>query len=235
MSNDNLTIRIAINKPEPEPAAEEQKSLRPLLLGALLVPILAVVAYQAVTPSQTLTTDIVATYPPNNTEPRSLVTQGTVTSVPQPDVIQTKKMGATTSLPATLHAGSTGIVKTNNTPPPPTLAPALPPFLQRAKLSMGVIKREPTNELSSQVQLDALPENRLYMFTELRGKTGQTIHHRWRYKNQVMADIPMKIGGDHWRCYSSKRVSEKYLGEWVVEITDDRGEVFYTQAFNLNG
>lgn len=233
MSKDSLTIRIAINKTEPESIAEAQKSLRPLLLGALLVPILAVVAYKAVSPSQTLSTDIVAAYPQSDTEPHSLATQDPVTNVPLPDVIQSKKVGAVSSLPATLHAGSTGTLKTSSTPP--MIAQALPPFLQRAKLSTGVIQREPTSELSSQVQLDALPENRLYMFTELRGKSGQTIHHRWRYKNQIMATIPMKIGGDHWRCYSSKRVSEKYLGEWAVEITDDQGEVFYTQAFNLNG
>ncbi|MBV1872413.1 MAG: DUF2914 domain-containing protein [Gammaproteobacteria bacterium] len=236
MSKDNLTIRIAISKPEPEIATKEQKSLGPLLLGALLVPILAaVVAYQTLTPSQTMTTEIVATYPPSEPEPHSSTTQGAVTSVPQRDVIQSKKIATATSFPATLHAGSTGIVKTDNTLPPPILAQALPPFLQRAKLSTGINKREPTSELSSQVQLDALPESRLYMFTELRGKSGQTIHHRWRYKDQVMADVPMKIGGDHWRCYSSKRVSEKYLGEWVVEITDDRGEVLYKQSIMLNG
>lgn len=115
------------------------------------------------------------------------------------------------------------------------LIDALPPFLQRAQLSMGINKREPQNALSPQVTLSELPEHRLYMFTELRGKSGKTIHHRWLYKNQVMANIPIKVGGDHWRCYSSKRVSENYLGKWVVEITDDQGKVLYTQAFNLKG
>lgn len=111
---------------------------------------------------------------------------------------------------------------------------ALPSFLQRAQLSIGINQREPQNSLSSLVTLSQLPEHRLYMFTELRGKSGKTIHHRWLYKNKVMADIPIKVGGDHWRCYSSKRVSENYLGKWVVEITDDQGKVLYTQTFNLN-
>jgi len=112
---------------------------------------------------------------------------------------------------------------------------ALPPFLQRAQLSMGIYKREPQHSLSSQVTLSELPEHRLYMFTELRGKSGKTIHHRWSYKNKVMANIPIKVGGDHWRCYSSKRVNENHLGKWIVEITDDQGKVLFTQAFNLKG
>lgn len=115
------------------------------------------------------------------------------------------------------------------------LMDVLPPFLQRAQLSMGINKREPQNSLSSQVTLSELPEHRLYMFTELRGKSGKTIHHRWLYKNKVMANIPIKVGGDHWRCYSSKRVNENYLGKWIVEITDDQGKVLYTQPFNLKG
>ena len=249
MNKDNLTIRIAINKPTPEPVTPKKKASRLPLISALLVPILAVALYQIFQPapqspstntalSQSEAPDIAATNSLAKPEPalmaeipaapaKSLTIEPT-TPPHQPLALQTHQTPVKTLSPTNSKGTSSPVSM-------PPLIHALPPFLQRAQLSMGINQLEPKNELSAHVHLRDLPDQRLYMFTELSGKTGQTIHHRWRYKNQIMATIPIKVGGDRWRCYSSKYVGRKYLGEWVVEIIDEKNKVLYTQTIIVNG
>jgi len=259
MSKDNLTIRIAINKPTPpEPIAPKKKPFLSLLAATLLIPALALGLYQTIKPESASTTPI--TLPLALNEPTiyrdDSKTASPTTPVSTTNVTHAKKLDTTfsslplqpspsqivASKPQELSSGhhdtlanakTTEEKETDKQAAVKQLIHALPPFLQRAQLSMGINKREPQDSLSSQVTLSELPENRLYMFTELRGKSGKTIHHRWSYKNKVIANIPIKVGGDYWRCYSSKYVNENFLGEWIVEITDDQGKVLYTQAFNL--
>lgn len=267
MNKDNLTIRIAINKPRPpEPVAPKKKRSLPLLVAALLIPALSFGLYQMMKPKQMplepLDSSVTQTSPPlalSEPEPSKEVNPGTsIMPISTTGAKPTKKLSASSSpLP---NKSAPNQIRTNKPKQVSSshhnavantkeieekeiakqvaarqLIHALPAFLQRAQLSMGITKREPQNALSSQVTLSELPEQRLYMFTELSGKAGETIHHRWLYKNKVMASIPIKVGGDHWRCYSSKRVNENYLGKWVVEITDEQGKVLYTQSINLNG
>ncbi len=259
MSKDNLTIRIAINKPTPpEPIAPKKKPFLPLLAVTLLIPALALGLYQTIKPESTPTAPI--TSPLALNEP-TIYRNDSKTGLPTTPVSTTnvkhaKKLDTPfsslplqpppgkilTSRPQEVSSGhhdTAADAKTteekgeNKQAAAKQLIHALPPFLQRAQLSMGINKREPQDSLSSQVTLSELPENRLYMFTELRGKSGKTIHHRWSYEDKVIANIPIKVGGDYWRCYSSKYVNENFLGKWIVEITDDQGKVLYTQAFNL--
>ncbi|MBL4608598.1 MAG: DUF2914 domain-containing protein [Pseudomonadales bacterium] len=264
MSKENLTIRIAINKPEPETAETEpkKKSALPFLIALLVLPILSLGLYQLIKPKPEIkamadSSISQASLPAslNEPEPRLLTDDAntviTHSLAPAP-TSPAQKLKTPPALPAnqilahrsrkisssshnipiskqTLEEGSqSGNVATTQ------LIHALPAFLQRAQLSTGIIKREPQNTLKSQVKLSDLPENRLYMFTELHGKAGQIIHHRWIYKNQIMANVPIKVGANRWRCYSSKQVNKDSLGQWVVEITDENGKVLYTQTIHLN-
>ena len=257
MSKDNLTIRIAINKPTPpEPIVPKKKPFLPLLAAALLIPALSLGLYQAMKPENASTLPITSPLALNKpTTYRDDSKAGfPTTPISTTNAKRAKKLDASslplqpppsqivTSKPQEVSSGHHDTVadakttekkETDKQATVKQLIHALPPFLQRAQLSMGINKREPQDSLSSQVTLSELPENRLYMFTELRGKSGKTIHHRWSYKNKVIANIPIKVGGDYWRCYSSKYVNENFLGKWIVEITDDQGKVLYTQAFNL--
>ena len=111
--------------------------------------------------------------------------------------------------------------------------PALPDFLKRVQLSTKIVRREPVDSLNSPIPLIQLPENRLYFFTEIIGKSGQTLHHRWLYKNKVMVNIPIKVNSPRWRFYSSKHVNKDFLGEWLLEVIDDQGNRLYQQTVQI--
>ena len=55
--------------------------------------------------------------------------------------------------------------------------------------------------------------------------TGKTVLHRWEYNGQVMAEVPLAVGGPRWRTYSSKNLEPLWLGEWAVSVVDDKGNV----------
>ena len=109
----------------------------------------------------------------------------------------------------------------------------LPAFLKRAQLSTKIVKREPVDSLNSPIQLTQLPENRLYFFTEIIGKSGQTLHHRWLYKNKVMVNIPTKVNSSRWRFYSSKHINKDFLGEWLLEVVDDQDKRLYQKTVQI--
>ena len=265
MNKDNLTIRIAIKKPEhPETLTPKKKTFRYLLLPALFLPFLAFGLYQLITskqmPEPAIGSSEVIPPPSLNEFPASADPKPDISTHPisTANVNRAKKMNTPlASLPEqppakqTLqnepvdistnhHSTIASTTKAADKKPIKQLSTTqlmhvLPPFLQRAQLSLGINNREPQNRLPAQITLSELPESRLFMFTELSGKAGETIHHRWKYEEQLIADIPIKVGADRWRCYSSKHLNKNYLGNWVVEITDDQGKVLYTQAFKLKG
>ncbi|MDX1796628.1 MAG: DUF2914 domain-containing protein, partial [Hydrogenovibrio sp.] len=72
----------------------------------------------------------------------------------------------------------------------------------------------------------------LYFFTQISGAQNQTIYHRWLYKGRVMAIIPLKIKGNLYRTWSSKRLSSAWPGQWTVEVLNDRKQVIYRKHFN---
>jgi hypothetical protein len=111
-------------------------------------------------------------------------------------------------------------------------APAAKPSagVIRAELASGVVNREPKGALRSPVDVGAGGKTVFY-FNEFRNLNGQTVAHRWEYNGRVVATIPLRIEGNRWRVYSSKRIGQNQLGEWRVSAVDRSGAVLAQAQF----
>lgn len=109
-------------------------------------------------------------------------------------------------------------------------APAGPgPSVDRDKVTTGLIDREPQDEVT-QLGND---KSQVYYFTEVHGKPGDRVTHRWEYEGQLMAEVPFEIGSSRWRTYSSKELMPTWLGEWTVTAVDASGRVLSQKTFEV--
>ncbi len=101
--------------------------------------------------------------------------------------------------------------------PPAAPAPVLPTGkVTRASFTTGIENREPVDSIDTLTN----DQSQVFFFTEVMNLTGQTVTHRWEYKDQVMAEVSFDVGGPRWRVYSSKRLFPGWLGDWTVVVTD---------------
>ena len=100
--------------------------------------------------------------------------------------------------------------------------------ISNAEFAMEIKDRTPLNiieELNNSF-------GKIYFFTNIRNLQGQSIRHRWIYKNKVMAEVEFDINGPRWRVWSSKNLWPTWLGEWSVEVLNANSEVLYKKEFN---
>lgn len=102
----------------------------------------------------------------------------------------------------------------------------------RAQLASEVVGREPVDSLQSPVSVAAGSRN-LFYFNEFRNLNGQTVTHRWEYDGRLMAAIRLRIDGNRWRAYSSKRIGTGQRGNWRVTTVDARGAVLARTEFRV--
>ena len=94
--------------------------------------------------------------------------------------------------------------------------------VKRAQFTSLVTDREPVDDLlSTSTSLE-----KLFFFTELIDMNGKTMTHRWRYLDDVVAEIPFSIKGPRWRVFSYKTLQAGLEGEWTVELIDEVGNTY---------
>ncbi len=98
----------------------------------------------------------------------------------------------------------------------------------RASVTTNIVDREPVDSLDTVTHEQDL----IFFFTEIADLAGGTITHRWEYKGEIMAEVPLDIGGSRWRTHSSKRLFMGWTGEWKVSVVDDSGQVLRSVNFN---
>ena len=74
---------------------------------------------------------------------------------------------------------------------------------------------------------------KIYFFTNIRDLTGDTIIHRWIYKDKVKAEISFNIKGKRWRVWSSKNLWHTGTGQWKVEVINQQNELLLTKIFEF--
>lgn len=110
---------------------------------------------------------------------------------------------------------------------PPPNRPGFNNFVPRAVLCAAVEKREPVGRLDSVItEVDTV-----CFFTELAGLGGTTVMHRWKFDGEVQAEVPIMVGGPHWRAYSRKIMFPELTGEWTVEVVDEDTRVLVRKEF----
>jgi hypothetical protein len=74
----------------------------------------------------------------------------------------------------------------------------------------------------------------IYYFTKLEGLDGQTITHRWKYENRVMATANIEVSSDTQTAWSSNNMEPNWTGFWVVEVLNSAGQVISVDSFTYN-
>jgi hypothetical protein len=97
----------------------------------------------------------------------------------------------------------------------------------RAQFTTGIVDREPVDRIVVATPLI----RKVYFFTDLRNLEGRTVTHRWRYKGQVVMQVPFEVRGPRWRVNSMKEIEPEQVGEWSVTVYDESGWPLYTELF----
>ena len=90
--------------------------------------------------------------------------------------------------------------------------------VERSQLTSNIINKEPTDNLEGIVQGQDNEMKRLYFFTQVTGLENKQSVYRRLYEGKAQEAVILKIGGDHWRNYSSKRVPRYWQGKWQVQV-----------------
>ncbi len=134
-----------------------------------------------------------------------------------------------------LCAATGALAQTDTTATDTTSAMASPAAtsdaVKRAVFCTAVADREPVDEITTL----AAPAASVTFFTEIVGMAGKTITHRWMHGGQAVAEVPISIGADRWRCYSTKTLAPDQLGAWTVEVIGEDGAVLARETLAYTG
>lgn len=106
------------------------------------------------------------------------------------------------------------------------------PTLVSAAFTSEVEEREPLFTLETA----PLSINELLFFTAIQDGNGEQLHHIWSYNGETIADVPLAVGSDYWRTWSSKSFAGLDLapgGQWQVEVTTKTGCQLGTWSLTL--
>ncbi len=102
------------------------------------------------------------------------------------------------------------------------------PYIANSAFTTGVKDRVPQdNIISTDNTL-----TKIFFFTDVRNLKDTVITHRWIYKDRIMADVTLSIGGNRWRTWSSKNLWRTWVGDWSVQVLTQEGELLLEKSFN---
>ncbi|ATD01707.1 hypothetical protein PTE01_31570 [Pseudoalteromonas tetraodonis GFC] len=104
--------------------------------------------------------------------------------------------------------------------------------ISRAVLTRSVSNREPTNVFAADVRLSQFEES-LSFFSELKNLQGQQVKHIWLFEGEVMAEVSLKVTSPRYRTYSTKNIMDSQLGNWRVDVVDERGLLIAQKEFRI--
>ncbi len=99
-----------------------------------------------------------------------------------------------------------------------------------AVITSNVVDRQPTDTLTT-VAADA---GQIYCWTRITGAAGELeISHVWYRGEEEVARTPLRVAGDNWRTWSSKKIDPSWTGEWRVEVVGPDGTLLATMSFTV--
>jgi hypothetical protein len=101
--------------------------------------------------------------------------------------------------------------------------------ITRMQLTREVKQMEPGEPLSNPIPKYV---RQVIFFTKVEGAKGQTLSHHWYYQNRSMAKVPLPIGSDDFRTWSSKQLSSAWAGNWRIDIENEAGKVIGRYEFD---
>jgi hypothetical protein len=91
----------------------------------------------------------------------------------------------------------------------------------------GVVERE------LQDRAEEFPEGaEVWFWTRVEGGTdGDYVVHVWLNDGEEAYRHELRVGGSHWRTWTSKRLHPGSEGDWVVEARNEEGLVLARESF----
>lgn len=71
---------------------------------------------------------------------------------------------------------------------------------------------------------------KIYFFSDIRGCDGCNIVHQWWYNGEKVSSVSGATTSNRYRWWTSKTLSDNYLGDWVVKVFVDDDQV-YSRTF----
>jgi len=71
----------------------------------------------------------------------------------------------------------------------------------------------------------------LYCYTKISSDEPVTVSHVWHFNGEQKAEINLSVKGKMWRTWSSKNISEDWVGDWKVDVVTSTGKVLKSQSF----
>lgn len=99
----------------------------------------------------------------------------------------------------------------------------------RSLFCNAIAEREPADAPES----ISVGQQTLYFFTEVLNAKDQALTHRWSYNGIEIASVPLKIGADRWRTWSTKQIWHLTAGTVKVEVVDSSGAILSEKEITL--
>ncbi|WP_084480046.1 DUF2914 domain-containing protein [Methylomicrobium lacus] len=106
--------------------------------------------------------------------------------------------------------------------------------VRRTALAYRIVDKEPADLIGSTVSVSRTQPVLVHYFTEVRGKTDQTLFHEWRKDGQLILRHPMTISAARWRTSSQRQLGPEDQGHWSVRAVDDQGGIMNEMQFTVS-
>jgi len=75
----------------------------------------------------------------------------------------------------------------------------------------------------------------VFCYTNVISPEGYVGHvtHVWKLEGKQMAKVKLKVRGPRWRTYSSKFMNDEMIGNWTVEVLNDKNELMKEFSFTV--
>jgi len=166
----------------------------------------------------------------NNTTPPSSKLPTNQTSK-APHNIQTQTSISSLSLLSSNERDD--LVLNQQSQPELSILPLEPLTASNIIISDAQISQEIKNKTPVDVLDDVIPKyiRKIYFYTEISNANGQTIYHRWRTDKEILSTVKLEIKSNHFRTWSSKKLSSAWQGPWFLEVLNSDKKVIYRKPF----
>lgn len=104
------------------------------------------------------------------------------------------------------------------------------PRVERFVLASGIRDKEPVGSVRD-INLDGNQLLTIYAWSKTRGLRDRFLHYRWLLDGKEVARVEIGVRSDRWRSYSSKHLSRRMQGDWLVELRSGEGELLAQATF----
>lgn len=104
----------------------------------------------------------------------------------------------------------------------------------RASLNKELRNGEPSQPVTMPVKL--LPDQvlEIFYFSEIKRMKDQVLFHYWFKNGQLVYKKSFDVETDKFKLISSRKLTEKDIGEWQVTLIDQKGKHFSEANFLVN-